>query len=72
MDDFLEDNDLGPLMEKYGVMRKSSFKNVDLSFPEDLVSQMNKVANRLGVPRDAMLQIWIYERLKQEIPQDNK
>lgn len=68
MDHYLENTDLGPLMEKYGVWKDPLIKKVNLDFPPDIVAQIDRVASKIGVSRQPLLKMWIYERLKQELP----
>ena len=66
MDRYLEEEDLGELFEKHGVFKKAKTKKINLDLPEYLVRQIDIIAGRLGVSRQPLLKIWIYERLKSE------
>lgn len=39
-------------------------KRVNVDFPLWMVQQLDKEAKRLGVPRQAIIKIWVAERLK--------
>lgn len=40
-------------------------KRVNVDFPEWLIQKIDKVAHRLGVPRQSLIKVWIAERLKE-------
>jgi hypothetical protein len=42
-------------------------KKVDLDFPENILELIEKKANNIGVEIEALLKIWIVERLQEEI-----
>ena len=60
-DDILMDLDL----EK---AKRSNFeiKRVNVDFPSWMISSLDKEAQRLGVPRQSIIKIWISERLDSE------
>jgi len=39
-------------------------KRVNVDFPLWMIQQLDKEAKRLGVPRQAIIKIWVAERLK--------
>ena len=39
-------------------------KRVNVDFPEWMIRSLDKEAARLGVPRQAIIKVWISERLK--------
>lgn len=39
-------------------------KRVNVDFPLWMIQQLDKEARRLGVPRQAVIKIWVAERLK--------
>ncbi len=39
-------------------------KRINVDFPLWMVHQMDKEAKRLGLPRQAIIKVWIAERLK--------
>jgi hypothetical protein len=41
-------------------------KRVNVDFPAWIVAELDKVADNLAVPRQAIIKIWIAERLKAE------
>ncbi len=40
-------------------------KRVNVDFPVWMIQQLDKEAKRLGVPRQAIIKVWVAERLKQ-------
>jgi len=41
-------------------------KRVNVDFPVWMISKLDFEANRLGVPRQSLIKVWIAERLSQE------
>ena len=41
-------------------------KRVNVDFPSWMISKLDFEANRLGVPRQSLIKVWIAERLSQE------
>ena len=39
-------------------------RRVNVDFPEWMIRSLDKEADRLGVPRQAVIKVWISERLK--------
>lgn len=39
-------------------------KRVNVDFPEWMVQRLDKESNRLGVPRQSLIKVWIAERLE--------
>ena len=39
-------------------------RRVNVDFPEWMIHSLDKEADRLGVPRQAVIKVWISERLK--------
>lgn len=66
MDDYLEQTDLSDAFDKRGIVKGPSLKKINLDLPEDLVTQIDKIAHKIGVARQPLLKIWIHERLKHE------
>jgi hypothetical protein len=42
-------------------------KRVNVDFPTWMIQSLDREADRLGVPRQAVIKIWIAERLEQKI-----
>jgi hypothetical protein len=40
-------------------------KRVNVDFPVWMIQSLDKEAKRLGVPRQAVIKVWVSERLKQ-------
>ena len=43
-------------------------KRVNVDFPLWMIQSLDKEAKRLGVPRQAIIKIWLAERLKKSVP----
>ena len=41
-------------------------KRVNVDFPTWVVESLDREANRLGVPRQSLIKMWIADRLKEE------
>ena len=39
-------------------------KRVNVDFPEWMIQSLDKESNRLGVPRQSLIKVWIAERLE--------
>ncbi len=39
-------------------------KRVNVDFPEWMIQRLDKESNRLGVPRQSLIKVWIAERLE--------
>jgi hypothetical protein len=46
---------------------KQEQKRVNVDFPAWMVHSLDKEAKRLGVPRQALIKIWIAERLQSSV-----
>lgn len=42
-------------------------RRVNVDFPEWMINSLDRQASKLGVARQAVIKIWIAERLKEEI-----
>ena len=42
-------------------------KMVNVDFPEWMINSLDRQASKMGVARQAMIKIWIAERLKEEM-----
>lgn len=70
MDDFLEQSDLGEDFAQRGILKKARTKKINLDLPEEMVRNIDQVANRVGVARQPLLKLWIYQMLKAELPHE--
>ncbi len=66
MDKFLEEEDLGNLFEKNGVIEKPRIKKVNLDLPEWLVLELDVEATRAGVSRQPLIKLWLLQKLEEE------
>lgn len=60
-EDILDDLDLTKIKRK-----NYDIKRVNVDFPSWMITSLDKEAQRVGVPRQSMIKIWISERLDQE------
>jgi len=44
-------------------------KRVNVDFPIWIIRSLDRAAKRLGIPRQAIIKIWVAERLQKELPQ---
>ncbi|MBU1916948.1 MAG: CopG family antitoxin [bacterium] len=42
-------------------------KRVNVDFPEWMIEKLDKAANKLGVPRQSLIKVWIAEMLAKKI-----
>jgi predicted DNA binding CopG/RHH family protein len=49
---------------KAAVKPEHEQKRVNVDFPSWMISQLDKEAKRLGVPRQSLIKIWIAEKLQ--------
>ena len=48
-------------------LQKPPIKKINLDLPINILELIDKEANKIGVSRQALLKIWIAERLKEEL-----
>ena len=48
-------------------LKKPPIKKINLDLPINILELIDKEANKIGVSRQALLKIWIAERLKEEL-----
>ncbi len=48
-------------------VQKPPIKKINLDLPINILELIDKEANKIGVSRQALLKIWIAERLKEEL-----
>ena len=46
---------------------KQEQRRVNVDFPVWMIHSLDKEANRLGVPRQSIIKIWVAERLEKEL-----
>lgn len=66
MDQALEQSDLSEEFSTRGIIKKPHIKKINLDLPEEVVQQIDLIAEKVGVSRQPLLKIWIHERLKAE------
>lgn len=66
MDDYLENEDLGSLFEKYGKLEKPKIRKVNIDLPEWLIKQLDLEAARAGVSRQPLIKLWLIQKLDEE------
>jgi hypothetical protein len=74
-DEFRDRFDAGESLESLGfdlegaVIEEPQHKRVNVDFPEAVVAKLDRYASLMGVTRQALIKVWIFERLKQEAAQ---
>lgn len=59
--------DITPYLElSKGQRPDQEQKRVNVDFPIWMLRKLDQTANRLGVPRQSLIKVWIAERLAQE------
>jgi len=62
---FDNNEDISPYLDTAKVRRpKQEQKRVNVDFPIWMIHLLDKEAKRLGVPRQAIIKVWIAERLE--------
>ncbi|MCP5051890.1 MAG: CopG family transcriptional regulator [bacterium] len=63
---FDEGEDISSYLDFSGAKRPEQIqKRVNVDFPLWMIHSLDKVAKRLGVPRQSIIKVWIAERLEQ-------
>ena len=61
------EEDILPYLELSKALRPGHLaKRVNVDFPSWMISNLDFEADRLGVPRQSLIKVWIAERLSQE------
>jgi hypothetical protein len=62
---FDEGEDISKYLD-FSKARRSALeqKRVNVDFPAWMITQLDKEAKRLGVPRQSIIKLWVAERLK--------
>jgi hypothetical protein len=50
-----------------GYIDKPEVKRVNVDFPSDILKQLDRVADRIGITRQSLIKVWLVERLDQEM-----
>ena len=48
-------------------LKKTAMKKINIDLPTNILELIDKEANKIGVARQALLKVWIVERLKEEL-----
>jgi len=59
-------------MSKAKIVRHARKVRITLDMAEDLVSDIDKIRERIEVDRAALIKIWLHERLQQERAAESK
>ena len=63
---FESGEDITKYLDMSGAKRPGhSTKRVNVDFPVWMIKSLDKVASRLGVPRQSIIKVWVAERLEQ-------
>jgi len=64
--------DAGESLESLGfdleeaVVEQPQIKRVNVDFPDSVVAKLDRHAAQVGITRQSLIKVWIFERLKQE------
>ncbi|MGM0689379.1 MAG: type II toxin-antitoxin system BrnA family antitoxin [Bacillota bacterium] len=62
---FDEGQDITKYLEKSKIVRPGEkTKRVNVDFPVWMITELNKEAKRLGVPRQSVIKFWIAEKME--------
>jgi hypothetical protein len=53
-------------MSKAGIIRHGKKVRITLDMAEELVNEIDRIRESIGVDRGALIKIWLHERVKQE------
>jgi len=59
-------------MSKAKIVRHARKVRITLDVAEDLVRDIDKIRERIGVDRAALIKVWLHERLQQERAAEGK
>ena len=71
-DEFRDRFDAGESLESLGfdldkaVVEQPEVKRVNVDFPEQIVAKLDRHAAQMGISRQALIKVWIFERLRVE------
>ncbi len=71
-DERFEKEDISDLLDFKAVksikeLKKPAMKKINIDLPTNILELIDKEANKIGVARQALLKVWIVERLKDEL-----
>lgn len=67
MDDFLESRDLSSFFASDGKVVRPPIKKINLDIPLPVLQKIDKIANEIGIARQPLIKMWLYERIKTEL-----
>jgi hypothetical protein len=53
-------------MSKAKIIRRGKKIRITIDMAEELVQEIDRIRERIGVDRGALIKVWLYERLQQE------
>jgi len=71
-DEFRDRFDSGESLESLGfdldkaAIEKPQIKRVNVDFPDTVVAKLDRHAASMGITRQSLIKVWIFERLKEE------
>jgi hypothetical protein len=71
-DEFRDRFDSGESLESLGfdldkgVLEDPQIKRVNVDFPDSVVAKLDRHAALMGITRQSLIKVWIFERLKEE------
>jgi hypothetical protein len=71
-DEFRDRFDAGESLESLGfdldkaVIEEPRVKRVNVDFPDQVVAKLDRHAASMGITRQSLIKVWIFERLKEE------
>ena len=71
-DEFRDRFDAGETLESLGfdlkeaTIEEPSVKRVNVDFPDPVVAKLDRYAASMGITRQSLIKVWIFERLKEE------
>ncbi|MRJ02242.1 MAG: CopG family transcriptional regulator [Epsilonproteobacteria bacterium] len=61
------DTDKAMSIEEFKEKLKQKTETIDIDLPVEIVQKIDSEANKIGVARQALIKVWIVERLKEEL-----
>ncbi|BCD62872.1 MULTISPECIES: type II toxin-antitoxin system BrnA family antitoxin [Nitratiruptor] len=53
--------------KRVGEVKKQPTKKINIDLPQNILNLIDEEASKIGVARQALLKVWIVERLKEEL-----
>jgi predicted DNA binding CopG/RHH family protein len=66
-EDITEYLDFSKAMKLKEFKKIKETKKINLDIPQNILNFIDQEANKIGVTRQALLKVWIFERLKKEL-----